>query len=93
MIQDENTLNGLYESTRCLLLSTENIGNSINELKNVRLKNYLTKVLQCLQSEGLILNDLLFEISSCLDDADIVFLLDCADDSDSLTDETTFQVN
>lgn len=90
-MEDEKSIAEIYESVRCLLLSTESIGNSINELKNDRLKNYLNKILQCLQSEGLILTDLLFEISTCIDDSDIDSLIDCAADDDF--EEPKFEVN
>jgi len=92
-MEDEKIILELYESTRCLLLSTENIGNIINELKNVKLKNHLSEYLNTAVADLMILSDLIFEISSCLDEDDIAYLLNCADNSDSLTDETTFQVN
>jgi len=91
-MEDEKTIQELYESTRCLLLSTENIGNSVKEIKNARLKNHLTEMLNTCIADLAIINGLLFEISTCENDSDIDFLINCADD-DSLTDETTFPVN
>jgi len=86
-------LNSLYENTRQHLQQTETLEQEINELKNKRLKEKLIVMLRTLQADALVISSFILDCSLCEDDSDIDSLIDCADDDDSFTDQTTFFEN
>ena len=71
---ETDKLNNLYEQTRTYLLLSEKIENGIKELRNKRLKEHLTGMMHTYQADLLILNDFLFEASTC-DDSEIESLI------------------
>lgn len=71
-------LNNLYEQTRNYLLQSEAIEQSINEIKHKRLKEHLIEMIHTCQADLLILNDFIFEASTCEDETDLDYLISCA---------------
>lgn len=92
-MMETEKLNSLYELTRTYLIHSEAIEQGINELKNKRLKEHLIEMLHTCQADILIINDFLFEASTCEDETDLNYLINCAAEDDSFSDETTFPVN
>lgn len=85
-------INYLFELTRNFLIQSEAISEQISQLKNSKLRQHLTSMLQTCQADLLILNDFLYEASTC-EDSDIDSLIDCAADDHRLTNDTTYFEN
>ncbi|MCK9210447.1 MAG: hypothetical protein M0P61_06395 [Ignavibacteriaceae bacterium] len=81
----------LFETTRALLNSYQSIQEAIDNIEHQRLKDYLTEIYQTSLADLLILNDFLFETTTCIDENEVEFLIDCSTDDDNL--EQTYQVN
>jgi len=78
----DNEFNELYEKVRLFLINTEPIEKSISILKNKKVKAKLDEMLKTCQADMLILAELVFELSTCFDEADIDFVLSIADEND-----------
>lgn len=83
----------LYEMTRNHLMNSEEIERSIEGLKHKRLKEHLTEMLHAFQVDLLTLSDFLFELTTCEDENDIDYLLQCAEDDNPDESNFLFMVN
>lgn len=74
----------LYEDSRQLLLSTEPLNEKLTGIRNPQLRETLKEYLQTVQSDLLILTDLLFELITCEDESEIEFLIEANKDINEL---------
>lgn len=74
----------LYEDCRELLINTEPLNEKLNNLRNSKLKETLKEYLHTVQSDLMILTDLLFELITCEDESEIEFLINTNRDINEL---------
>lgn len=74
----------LYEDSRQLLINTEPVNDKLNGIRNPQLKETLKEYLHTVQSDLLILTDLLFELITCEDESEIEFLIEANKDINEL---------
>lgn len=67
----------LYEDVRSILMQTERIQNSVQEIKHKHLQESLSNMLKNCQADLMVLLDIAYEIKLCETDSDIDELLEC----------------
>ncbi len=85
-------LNNIYEQTRNYLLQSEEIEQSISEIKHSKLRQHLTETLKTVQADLLILNETVYNAMMCEDESDLDYFLSSEQD-DSLTNDTPYFEN
>ena len=69
-------IKSIFEDTRNLLQQTENISNSIKEIRNKKLNEALAAMLKTCQADLMIFLDFVIEVEGCETDSDIEELLE-----------------
>ena len=70
----------LYEDVRSILMQTERIKDSIQEIKHKQLQESLSDMLKTCQADLMVLLDTAYELELCEGDSDIDELLECFPD-------------
>jgi len=74
----------LYEHSRQLLINTETLNEKLTGIIHPQLKETLKEYLHTVQSDLLILTDLLFELFNCEDETEIESLIETNRDINEL---------
>ncbi|MBZ0180539.1 MAG: hypothetical protein K8F36_14735 [Melioribacteraceae bacterium] len=81
---ESDNIKQLYEDSRQLLINTEPLTERLTGIRNPQLKETLKDYVHTVQSDLLILTDLLFELITCEDETEIEFLINTNRDINEL---------